>query len=66
MFATFLKLVVEEDAGLTTLEHYLDDFIFAGKNQTGDCWKLMKTFQLICDELAEGEDTSSSELCFWG
>lgn len=62
MFATFLKWVVEEDSGLTTLEHYLDCFIFAGKNQTKNYWKLMKTFQHICDELTEREDTSSSEL----
>ena len=49
-FATFIQWVVKEKVGLDTLEHYLDDFIFAGRNQTGDCKKLMDTFHEICNE----------------
>ena len=49
-FATFMQWVVKEKASLDTLEHYLNDFIFAGRNQTGDCKKLMDTFQEICNE----------------
>ena len=40
----------KEKAGLDTLENYLDDFIFTGRNQTGDCKKMMDTFQEICYE----------------
>ena len=48
--AYFIQWVVKEKAGLDTSEHYLDDLIFAGRNQTGDCKKLMDTFQEICNE----------------
>lgn len=49
-FSTFLQWVVKEKAGLSTLEHYLDDFIFAGRKQTGECRTLMEIFKQTCDE----------------
>jgi hypothetical protein len=38
-FSTFLHWVVENKAGLSTLDHYLDDFIFPGAALTNDCQK---------------------------
>lgn len=31
-FATFLQWIVEKKKGLSTIDHYLDDFIFAGED----------------------------------
>jgi hypothetical protein len=36
---------------LDTLDHYLDDFIFAGANGSGNCALLMDVFKNICQEL---------------
>ena len=43
--------VVENKAGLSTLDNYLDDFIFPGAALTNDCHKLMDTFSLVSKEL---------------
>ena len=37
--STFLHWVAEIKAGLSTLDHYLDDFIFPGAALTNDCQK---------------------------
>lgn len=50
-FAKFLHWVISYKAGLQTLDHYLDDFIFAGEQETNDCQKLMDTFVQVADEL---------------
>lgn len=50
-FSPFLYWVVENKSGLSTLDHYLDDFIFAGVALTNDCQKLMDTFSLVSKEL---------------
>lgn len=50
-FATFLHWLVEFKSGLKTLDHYLDDYIFAGKRFTNQCQQLMLCFTETCQEL---------------
>jgi len=50
-FSTFLHWVVEKKSGLSTLDHYLDNFLFAGAALTNDCQKLMDTFCFVSKEL---------------
>lgn len=40
-FSTFLQWSVEQRSDLNTLDHYLDDFIFAGRSNNDDCLQLM-------------------------
>jgi hypothetical protein len=47
----FLHWVVEKKSGISTLDHYLDDFLFAGAALTNDCQKLMDTFCFVSKEL---------------
>ena len=46
-FATCLQWIVKQRSGLSTVDHYLDDFIFAGRNHKS-CVELMNTFKQIC------------------
>lgn len=48
-FAHFVQWVVEEKTGIHTLNHYLDDFIFAGSTFE-ICDLLMSSFKNTCDE----------------
>jgi hypothetical protein len=41
-----LHWVVENKAGLSIHDNYLDDFIFPGAALTNDCQKVMDTFSL--------------------
>lgn len=50
-FSSFLHWVVEKESGISTLDHYLDDFIFAGAEATSDCQTLMDTFIRVADEM---------------
>lgn len=50
-FANFLQWLTQKRSGLETLDHYLDDFILAGKIGTNNCEKLMSEFDNICTEL---------------
>jgi hypothetical protein len=50
-FSTFLHWVVEKKSGISTLDHYLDDFLFAGAALTNDCKKFMNTFCFVSKEL---------------
>jgi len=50
-FSTFLQWVVEVKSGQKSIDHYLDDFIFMGAEDTTNCELLMSTFQSICKEL---------------
>ena len=43
-------LVVKSKSGLDTLNHYLDDFIFAGAEGTNNYQLLMDTFFYISSE----------------
>ena len=50
-FATFVHWVVASKSVLETLDHYLDDFFFAGESFSQNCAKLMETFVEVCKEL---------------
>lgn len=50
-FSSFIHWLVEQKTGLKTLDHYLDDFFFAGQEHSGNCEKLMGVFSDICKEL---------------
>lgn len=64
-FSTFLHWSVEQHSNLNSIVHYLDDFLFAGAQGTGNCSILMDSFQQICyrlgvplsDEKTEGPTT---------
>jgi len=43
-FSTFLHWVVKSKAGLDSMDHYLDDFIFAGSAITDNCEVLVERF----------------------
>ena len=44
-------LASREKSELNTLDHYLDDFIFAGKERTNQCKKLIDAFSNVCEDL---------------
>ena len=50
-FSTFLHWLIEQRSGLKSLDHYLDDFIFAGAESSGECSVLMDTFFSISQQL---------------
>ena len=49
--STFLHWLVKKKSGLSTLDHYLDDFIFAGQENSERCKTLMNYFLSISQEL---------------
>lgn len=50
-FSTFLHWLVSYKSNLNSLDHYLDDFIFAGGKLSQDCELLVDTFSGICMEI---------------
>ena len=51
-FSTFLHwLTTTKESNSENLDHYLDDFFFAGKANSNDCQSLMTTFINICKKL---------------
>lgn len=68
-FATSLHQLTLYKKGLDTLDHYLDDFIFAGKEGSRDCAILMSHFysKEIGVQLAEGRTAGpTTQLTFLG
>lgn len=49
-FSTFLQWATKHRSKATTIDHYLDDFIFAGRD-AHSCQELMSVFQGVCDEI---------------
>jgi len=41
---SFLQWAVVKETGLNTIDHYLDDFFFAGSSSSSDCQLLMDGF----------------------
>ena len=50
-FSTFLHWLTTKESNSENLDHYLDDFFFAGKVNSNDCQSLMTTFINICKKL---------------
>ena len=46
-FSTFLEWVIKLKSGKRSVEHYLDDFLLAGKAGTEECLQLMDRFRII-------------------
>lgn len=50
-FSTFLHKTVARETGLDSLDHYLDDFLFAGGANTHNCRILMDAFLEVASEM---------------
>ncbi|XP_063426544.1 uncharacterized protein LOC134710223 isoform X1 [Mytilus trossulus] len=50
-FSTFIQWAVMTESNSDNLDHYLDDFLFAGKSNTEDCKNLMNSFDRVCCRL---------------
>ena len=64
--ATFLNWLLMERSGSKNVDHYLDDFFFAGSHLCSDCANLMSQFDDLCDELGipiASEKTQSPTTC---
>ena len=64
--ATFLNWLLMERSGSKNVDHYLDDFFFAGSPLCSDCANLMSQFDDLCDELGipiASEKTQSPTTC---
>ena len=47
-FSTFLQWEVERRSGSNLVDHYLDDFIFMGAEESNNCARMMSTFKEVC------------------
>ena len=50
-FSSFVEWAVKHESNSKNLDHYLDDFFFAGNHGTNDCQILMGTFYSVCKRL---------------
>ena len=50
-FSTFLHWLTVQKCDLNTIEHYLDDFFFAGPPNTMQCHRLMSCFEAVCADM---------------
>ena len=50
-FSTFIEWVVRNETISDNIDHYLDDFLFAGEGNTDVCNRLMDIFSVVCDRL---------------
>ncbi|XP_053098810.1 uncharacterized protein LOC128322103 isoform X1 [Hemicordylus capensis] len=50
-FSSFLEWAVRRLAGLSYTAHYLDDFLFVGRGNSGECHHLLRSFMELTDQL---------------
>ena len=50
-FSSFLQWIVEKESNSKHIDHYLDEFLFAGASDSSDCKDLMNCFEVICRKL---------------
>jgi len=50
-FPSFVEWAIKNESNSNNVDHYLDDFLFAGKRNSNDCKLLMDTFDRICNRL---------------
>ena len=62
--STFLHWLVENKSGLSTLDHYLDNFIFAGQENSERSKTLMNYFLSISHEL-DADEKSVGPVTVW-
>ena len=51
MFKFFLQWAVSQKTRLSTVYHYLDDFIFPGSSLSSDCERLMTAFTELTEKI---------------
>ena len=49
--SSFIHWLVSFESQSNNLDHYLDDFFFAGKSDSKDCKKLMNQFDSVCNSM---------------
>ena len=49
--SSFLQWAVSQKMRLSTVDHYLDDFIFAGSSLSSDCERLMTAFTALTEKI---------------
>ena len=65
-FSTFIEWKLRNQTGCRSMVHYLDDYLFCGKKDTGKCSFILKQFQApakqlglpLAEEKTEGPSTS--------
>jgi hypothetical protein len=60
-FSTALQFAVSKHGKSNNLDHYLDDFFFAGKSSTNDCLELMSAFEYVCNDIRIPINKNKSE-----
>ena len=70
-FGTFIEWIVRKRSTGGSLLHYIDDFLFVGKEGTTDCEELMTKFHTACDKLGvpiapEKTEGPTNKLIFLG
>ena len=50
-FSRFIEWVVVTRSGMSSINHFLDDFIFMVSEVTNECSKMMGVFSEVCEEL---------------
>ncbi|XP_056008909.1 uncharacterized protein LOC130051257 [Ostrea edulis] len=70
-FSSFLHWLVGRKALNQNLIHYLDDFLFVGKQNTSQCLDIANNFQATCEELGvpinhKKTQGPTTRLCFLG
>lgn len=50
-FSTFLEWIVRIKCNSTSIEHYLDDFLFGGRANDNACIEAMNIFDSVCQDL---------------
>ena len=60
-FSSFIHWLVTFRSKRETMDHYLDDFIFAGQAQSQECQLLVETFEKSCSDLGVPIATNKSE-----
>lgn len=70
-FAKFLNWLISKRTGSWDIDHYLDDYFFAGEGHSDKCQELMREFLLMCQELGvpiaqEKTEGSSTSLVYLG
>jgi hypothetical protein len=49
--SSFLEWAIKERSASESIEHYADDFLFAGRADSSECTNLMSNFSSLCQEL---------------
>ena len=70
-FSTFLEYSARKVSASQCIMHYLDDFLFAGKQNTQECLRVMQSFRVVAKEFGvplaeEKSEGPTTKLSFLG